>query len=360
MESFVGKRFYLSDSYVDFPYPEDIRVLEDNDEDVVVKQGSRKLKIDKNTLHRYYTMLTPKFAFSIRFFLNEDLRNALILMVNSYKPDNKGNIYFQYINLFKLYMEYINYGKLKNRYTQANISSGKLDDSHVLKMYKNNTSLNESDKLREKRAVVYGYKEDELRDLVKFLPRKKWINIIKNAFNCIDSIYDYKIKTDTKSLLRFFKFMQKDYTTSIETCNITDIIPDTYIGSAKGYKILQILLKLQSLGNISYTTLTEEERDILCSLIWSDHGFRPSIKTIENNIDLYSIRIKKYEDTDNIEDMKIKNPNRIFKVLKLTEQNEFYIVSFKEPPVGLRIFSEKDKALSNEEINKFLSKKTVN
>ena len=78
-------------------------------------------------------------------------------------------------------------------------------------------------------------------------------------------------------------------------------------------------------------------------------------------MDLSSIRIRKYEETDNIEDMKIKNPNRIFKVLKLTEQNELYIVSFKEQVSRIReILSGENKALSDQELSKFLSKKTVN
>ena len=358
METLVGKKFYLSEPYVDFPYPEDIRILEDHKEKVIIKQGARKIVIDKNTLHKYYTMLTPKFTFSIRFFLNVDLRNAIILMVNSYKPDIRRNVFFiQYANLFKLYFQYSLDKKFNNHYYCAMPWVGKVDNEHVLKVDKNIIKSND-DELRDKRFVVYGYQEDELRDLVKFIPRKKWLNTIKYAFNCIDSIYDYKIETTTKGLLRFFKELQKDYSNSIETCNVCDILSDTYLHT-KGYQILQVLINLKLGGNKPVYNFTDKELDVLGSIVNFDHGLSGKILSCDK-VDLSTIKIRKYKETDNIEDMKNNNPNTIYKLIKFTEQKELYIVSYKEKLIVQQILSGENKALSDQELSKFLSKKTVN
>lgn len=360
MESLVGKKFYLSEPYIDFPYPEDIRILEENDEEVLIKQGSMKIIIDKETLHRYYTMITPKIVFAIRFLTNADLRDSLIITVNTYKPEIGPYgyiIYFQKMDLLKLYMEYTLDHKFIQHTYESKESINKIDYEYVVKLP---IAANLYTFYREKRYVVYGYQEDELRDLIKFIPRKKWLNIIKHAFNCINSIYNYGINTNTKSLLRFFNALQKDYTVSIETCNLLDILPDTYLKKSKGYGVIQILINLRLFGNKPIESFTDKEIELLSALISFRYGLRKGFSNSDiMKIDLNKIKFRDYKDTDNIEDMKFNNPDTIYRLIKLKSLNKIYLISFKEKPIDQQILFGENKALSDDEINKFMKKKTV-
>lgn len=363
MKSLVGKKFYLSEPYIDFPYPEDIRILEENDEEVLIKQGSRKIIIDKETLHKYYTMITPKIVFAIRFLTNADLRDSLLITVNTYKPETEPYgyiIYFQKMDLLKLYMEYTLDHKFAQHRYESEASIDEIDDEHVVKLPVDTIPANSYNFYREKRYIVYGYQEDELKDLIKFIPRKKWLNTIKYAFNCINSIYDYGIDTNTKSLLRFFDALQKDYTTSIETCNLLDILPDTYLKKSKEYEVIQILLNLRLSGNKPIESFTDQEVELLSALIKFRYGLRRGFHHPDIiKIDLPTIKFRDYKDTDNIEDMKSNNPDTIYRLVKLKSLNKIYLVSFKEKPIKQQILSGENKALSDDEINKFMKKKTV-
>lgn len=365
MENLIGRKFYLSEPYINFPYPEDIRILSENDEEVLIKDGARKIVIDKDTLHKYYTMITPKMTFAIRFLTNADLRNSIIISINSYKPKHvvyDGEVvYYQYIDLLNLYMGYKIDKKFYKHYYTSNISHYALDEEHAIRIQKK-SNTKEAEYYRERRTIVYGYLGDTLRDLIKFIPRKKWLNIIKHAFNCVNSIYDYGIEISTKSLLRFFNEMRKDYTTSIETCNILDIVPDTCLKLSDGYTVIQVLVSLKLAGNKELGQFTDQEVEVLTTLLNFDHGVRPkSFHYNIANIDLGSIKVRSYKETDNIEEMKSNNPSTFFKLLKLTEPNELYIVSFDEKPIVKKVSEWKSQnALTKEEINKFLTKKTVN
>ena len=91
MNSLIGRKFYLSETVKeDFPFPDDIRILDEDENNVIVKKGSKKITIDKIDLHRFYTTIKPDITFAIRYITDIEF----LLLKNYYeeKTWNKINI----------------------------------------------------------------------------------------------------------------------------------------------------------------------------------------------------------------------------------------------------------------------------
>ena len=110
MNSLIGRKFYLSETVKkDFPFPDDIRVLDEDENNVIVKKGSKRITIDKINLHRFYTTIKPDITFAIRYITDVDIRRSLVITVNEYEStyvNGSFMTYFQYVDILGMYLRY--------------------------------------------------------------------------------------------------------------------------------------------------------------------------------------------------------------------------------------------------------------
>ena len=367
MNSLVGRKFYLTEAVKkDFPYPEDIRILEEDDDSIVYKKGSMKRMIDKVTLHRFYTAIVPDITFAIRYIVDTDLRRSLMITVNSYESDFKnGNLltYFQCVDILGMYLRYMksnNIEVVKEHNQNGNVSviNIALDQSNCIALPKDMKNANKGVH-QEKRFLVYGYKEDNLIDLIKFIDRKKWLGILKNLAMSINSIYELGIDKSlftTKSLLGFVKQIEK---MSSPICHIMNIIPDTmFPENERGDNFIQCIYNMNK-GIAEYPSMLKifelyDHGKILCNQLIQS----------ESNIDPISIRSLEYNQYINIHQLKIKNPKDNIVLVKTMKNNKIYVIIYRNKPMITKIVTDaittenKQSALSLNELKTFLSKKS--
>jgi hypothetical protein len=209
---------------------------------------------------------------------------------------------------------------------------------------------------KEKRFIVYGYKEDNLIDLFKFIDRKKWLDILRNLAMSINNIYDLNIDKNlftTKSLLGFVKQIEK---MSNPICHVMNIIPDTmFPENERGENFIQCIYNMNK-GIAEY-------QSILKILETYDHGKIPFSQMAQagSNIEPVSIRSFEYTDYTNLDQLKIKNPKDNIVLVKTMKDNKIYVIIYRNKPAVLKVLTDvvenKESALSVNELKTFLAKK---
>ena len=348
--SLIGKKFYWDtksdDQYV---FPKDIRILKEYDEFVLT---TNKEKISKDILFKYYTMITPEIVFCIRILTNIDLRKSLIITVNSFKDENEnGVIYYEYLDILKLYLEYYLDNNLSAHYMAKRTVIQLLDDEHVMKIQIPNSSKF----YNERRFVVYGYKEDTFKNFFHYIPRKRWLSIIKNTIETVDAIYDYKIKFSGKLFYRFFKFLFKNYSKSIEVCHILNIIPERYF-DIDNYSIINILISLKLSKKQNLFELDRIEKNTVSLLDSYNYGKYNNYQiNSQLQMDLTSLKMTKYSNKTSLNMLRINNPKDKIVLIKLNN-NDIYIVLYQYKPILNQVLSN-ESALSKNELKTFLTRK---
>ena len=360
MNSLIGRKFYLSETVRDFPYPEDIRILEEDADSVVFKNGSIKTMIDKVTLHRFYTTIKPDITFAIRYIMDTDIRKSLIITINEYESSFKNGklvTYFQCIDILGMYLRYMRSNSIEvvkeaNTHDTVNALNIPLDQDCCISIPKNKEDFTKG-VYKEKRCIVYGYKEDNLVDLFKFIDRSKWLDILKNLAMSINKIHDLGIDKNlftTKSLLGFIKQIEK---MSYPICNVMNIIPDTlFPENIRGEHFIETIYEMNK--GIA------EHQSLLKIFEMYDHGLAfDKMYNLNSTIDPVSIRSFEYNDYTNLDQLKLKNPKDNIILVKTMNDNKIYVIIYRKKPV-IRQIIESDKtndSLSKDELKVFLTKK---
>ena len=206
---------------------------------------------------------------------------------------------------------------------------------------------------KEKRCIVYGYKEDNLVDLFKFIDRTKWLDILRSLAMSVNKLYDLEIDKNlftTKSLLGFIKQIEK---MSYPLCNVMNIIPDTmFPENRRGEHFIESIYEMNK-GLAEY-------QGILKILETYDHGttFDKMHNSI-SNIDPVSIRSFEYNDCTNLDQLKLKNPKDNIILVKTMKDNKLYVIIYrKKSAIRQIVESNTNDSLSKDELKIFLTKKT--
>lgn len=363
MNSLIGRKFYLSETVKeDFPLPDDIRILEEDTDNVVVKKGSKKITIDKVNLHKFYTTIKPDITFAIRYITDTDIRRSLVITVNEYEPVYKNGTfmtYFQCVDILGMYLRYMKSNSIEavkevNRHLKVSALSVPLDQDCCICIPKDKDFTKGIH--QEKKFIVYGYKEDNLVDLFKFIDRKKWLEILRSLAMSINGIYDIGIDKSvftTKSLLGFIKQIER---MSYPICNVMNIIPDTmFPENRRGEHFIESIYEMNKGLN--------EYPSILRVLETYDHGTTiDKMKNTTSTIDPVSIRTMEYTDYINLDQLRIKNSKDNIVLVKTMKDNKIYVIIYRNKPVVKQIIEDtldnKETALSVDELKTFLTKKT--
>ena len=365
MNSLIGRKFYLSETVKeDFPFPDDIRILDEDENNVIVKKGSKRITIDKIDLHRFYTTIKPDITFAIRYITDVDIRRSLVITVNEYEStyiNGSFMTYFQCVDILGMYLRYMRSNSIEtikevNKHDKVSVLSLPLDQDCCICIPKEKDFSKGVH--QEKRFIVYGYKEDNLVDLFKFIDRKKWLDVLKSLAMSINNIYDLGIDKNTfttKSILGFIKQIEK---MSYPICNVMNIIPDTlFPENRRGEHFIESIYDMNK-GIDVYPS-------ILKIIETYDHG--TTIDKVCNtsiHIDPVSIRTMEYTDYVNLDQLRIKNPKDNIVLVKTMKDNKIYVLIYRNKSVIKQIVEDslenKESALSVDELKTFLTKKKTN
>ena len=359
----VGRKFYLTESVKkDFPYPEDIRIISEDVDSVVFKNGSLKTMMDKETLHRFYTTIKPDMTFAIRYITDIDIRKSLVITVNEYESCyRKGSFvtYFQCIDILGMYLKYmkndvIEIVKSGNKNESVSALSIPLDIDHCINIPIKKDFANGVHK--EKRYIVYGYKEDNLIDLFKFIDRKKWLDILRNLSMSINKIYDLGIDKNlftTKSILGFVKQIEH---MNYPICNVMNIIPDTlFPENHRGENFIKSIEDMKN-GIEVYPSMLKVMETYDHGIIYDKLYVKPY-----SSIDPESIILFEYTEYIDIERLRIKYPKDNIILVKTMKDNKLYVIIYKTKSTIVQIAedlsSQSEGALSKDELKTFFTKK---
>lgn len=351
MSCIVGKRFYLTDQSLEDVYPSDIRILKDIDNLSIITaltNDNEEIDITIDELHEHYNAIKPAFVMCIRMIGNLIYRRNVIITINKY---------VQELNELKDtpvgYSKVLeSYGKLKVNFTfMIPYDNFTIDSDSVVSLIKEDNEDNDNMNLDivKKKSIAYGYIDDTIEDIVKFLPIDEYDKSVKEIVEYTNSKYidKPKIYIPLKEFILDKSKLQFDCI--LGAINNTKNLSYLEMDSETFLKTIESIY--DKANNQPDYKLSFEDELLLDAIQYYNKLFAN-----EERMDVRSLKIIPYSVDLNIDELINNECNYIVKLVRLIDK-KLFVIKYKEKQIIDRVL-DGNSALSPEELSVFLSPKS--